>query len=64
MTTCLMPLILVAAVLACASGCAKSDWIQRTLVTGDVTGTWVGYSTGRLIGGSSVEVWMSWSSRG
>ena len=30
---------LVAAVLA--SGCAKPDWIQQTLVTVDVTGTWV-----------------------
>src|SRR5262249_17137357 len=26
----------------CASGCAKPDWIQQTLVTVDVTGTWVG----------------------
>ena len=24
------------------SGCAKSDWIDRTLVTVDVTGTWYG----------------------
>ena len=24
------------------SGCAKPDWIQQTLVTVDVTGTWVG----------------------
>ena len=34
-------LILVVA-LACAFGCAKSDWIQQTLVTVDVTGTWRG----------------------
>ena len=33
------PLILVA-VLTCGAGCAKSDWIQHTLVTVDVTGTW------------------------
>jgi hypothetical protein len=33
------PLILVAG-LACESGCAKPDWIQSTLVTVDVTGTW------------------------
>jgi len=26
--------------LALGSGCAKSDWIGRTLVTVDVTGTW------------------------
>ena len=42
MTTRLMPLMLVAVVLACGSGCAKPDWIQQTLVTVDVTGTWVG----------------------
>jgi len=24
-----------------ASGCTKPDWIQQTLVTVDVTGTWV-----------------------
>jgi len=32
--------LLVAAALSLASGCAKRDWIDRTLVTGDVTGTW------------------------
>jgi hypothetical protein len=34
--------LLSAAVLAVASGCAKTDWIDRTLVTVDVTGTWHG----------------------
>jgi len=43
MTTRLVPLMLVAALLACASSCAKPDWIQQTLVTADVTGTWVGH---------------------
>jgi hypothetical protein len=28
------------ATLALGSGCAKPDWIQQTLVTVDVTGTW------------------------
>jgi hypothetical protein len=32
--------LLIAAALAFASGCAKTDWIDRTLVTVDVTGTW------------------------
>ena len=32
-------MILVSA-LAFGSGCAKPDWIQQTLVTVDVTGTW------------------------
>ena len=33
--------ILVAA-LACGAGCARPDWIEQTLVTEDVTGTWQG----------------------
>ena len=33
--------ILVAA-LAGGSGCARPDWIEQTLVTVDVTGTWRG----------------------
>jgi hypothetical protein len=38
-------MILVAA-LACGSGCAKPDWIEQTLVTVDVTGTWEGSTPG------------------
>jgi len=34
--------ILMAAVLATGSGCARPDWIERTLVTVDVTGVWSG----------------------
>jgi hypothetical protein len=34
--------LLIAATLAVGSGCAKTDWIDRTLVTVDVTGTWNG----------------------
>jgi hypothetical protein len=34
--------VLIAATLAVASGCAKTDWIDRTLVTVDVTGVWTG----------------------
>jgi len=40
--------VILVAVLACASGCARPDWIQDTLVTVDVTGTWV-RSEGALI---------------
>jgi len=32
--------MLVMALLSLGSGCARSDWIQQTLVTVDVTGTW------------------------
>ena len=33
-------------VLLIASGCARSDWIERTLVTVDVTGRWIGTWSG------------------
>ena len=39
-TTRFIRLGLVAAMLAIGSGCAKPDWIEQTLVTVDVTGTW------------------------
>ena len=34
--------LIAVATLAIGSGCAKTDWIDRTLVTVDVTGTWQG----------------------
>jgi hypothetical protein len=37
--------MLLAAVLWIGSGCTRSDWIDRTLVTVDVTGTWEGTSS-------------------
>ena len=39
MTTKMIPLVLVVA-LVLGSSCAKPDWIEQTLVTADVTGTW------------------------
>jgi len=42
----------VATTLVLGSGCAKQDWIDRTLVTVDVTGTW----SGRLEGGAAAGV--------
>jgi hypothetical protein len=50
--------ILVAA-LACGSGCTRPDWIEQTLVTVDVTGTWQGGvgGTGGL-GGGSYELYL------
>ena len=41
--------------LVLSMGCAKSDWIQATLVTADVTGVWIGNST-RTGGGSTTAV--------
>ena len=46
--------LVLATALAMSSGCAKTDWIDRTLVTVDVTGTWSGSITGP--GGSRVYV--------
>ena len=34
--------VLLATSLAIGWGCARSDWIERTLVTSDVTGVWEG----------------------
>jgi len=34
--------LLLAISLAICLGCAKQDWIDRTLVTGDVSGVWTG----------------------
>jgi hypothetical protein len=38
--------VLIVAALAFSSGCARTDWIERTLVTVDVTGTWFGRAGG------------------
>jgi hypothetical protein len=41
--------LLIAAALAIGAGCTTPpDWIERTLVTVDVTGTWYGASSVRL----------------
>ena len=34
--------LLITATLLFASGCAKTDWIDRTLVTEDISGVWTG----------------------
>ena len=39
-------------VLLIASGCARSDWIEGTLVTVDVTGRWTGQWSGSGSGGN------------
>jgi len=40
--------VILVAVLACGSGCARPDWIQQTLVTVDVTGVWRSTEGGRF----------------
>ena len=35
-----LPWVILLTALVFGSGCAKPDWIQSTLVTADVTGTW------------------------
>jgi hypothetical protein len=36
------------ALVTTSAGCAQKDWIDRTLVTMDVTGSWYGSSTGNF----------------
>jgi hypothetical protein len=51
--------ILVAVTMMCASGCTTHpDWIDRTLVTVDVTGTWHGWATVSNQAGSNSEMWL------
>jgi hypothetical protein len=38
--------VLIASALVFGTGCAQKDWIDRTLVTVDVTGTWEGGMVG------------------
>jgi len=40
--------------LVFASGCAQKDWIDRTLVTVDVTGVWEGTQAGTIGAGGTV----------
>src|SRR5258706_358615 len=42
--------VVILATLAFSLGCARTDWIDRTLVTVDVTGTWYGKSVGAAYG--------------
>jgi hypothetical protein len=44
--------LLIAPTLVIGSGCAKQDWIDRTLVTVDVTGTWSGTMMAAGTGGA------------
>jgi hypothetical protein len=48
--------MLVGIALAFAFGCAKTDWIDRTLVTVDVTGTWYGRSEDKVVGAVQLEL--------
>ncbi len=55
--------ILVAVVGTLVGGCAKPDWIERTLVTADVTGTWFGIS--ELGGGTGrISLWLDLKQEG
>jgi hypothetical protein len=38
--------LLLSTLLTMGAGCARTDWIDRTLVTVDVTGTWYGAAAG------------------
>jgi hypothetical protein len=49
------------AAVMCGSGCARSDWIERTLVTVDVTGVWSGTCNNGLY---NTELWMELKQEG
>jgi hypothetical protein len=50
-----MARLILAAVRAFGSGCAKPDWIQQTLVTVDVTGVWSGELRTKTLAGGTVQ---------
>jgi len=54
------------ALLLLVPGCAqKTDWVEGTLVTADVTGVWKGRATsGGPSGGGSAEIEMTLTQRG
>jgi hypothetical protein len=54
--------LLIAATLIFAAGCAKQDWIDRTLVTVDVTGVWTGGLSG--VGTGSRELLLDLAQKG
>jgi hypothetical protein len=56
--------IVMAATLLVGSGCAKQDWIDRTLVTVDVTGTWEGNMGGSPGFGGSRDVVLELTQQG
>ena len=51
-------------VLAIGFGCTRPDWIERTLVTVDVSGTWYGTGTGTVAGGTAAVVWLDLQQEG
>jgi hypothetical protein len=54
--------VLIAAALAFGLGCAQTDWIDRTLVTEDVTETWSGLWSGPR--GAGEVLWFELEQRG
>jgi hypothetical protein len=56
--------VLVAGALAFGAGCAQKDWIDRTLVTVDVTGSWFGREQGTGSGASAFEVFLELQQQG
>jgi hypothetical protein len=53
----------IAAAVVLASGCAQKDWIDRTLVTVDVTGSWHGIPVGPTVGHPG-EFWLDLKQEG
>jgi len=57
--------MLLAIAMAVGSGCAtRPDWIERTLVTVDVTGVWYGIQPGAGGGGARAVLWLDLQQQG
>jgi hypothetical protein len=50
--------MITAVALMWGVGCVRSDWIDRTLVTVHVTGTWHGWAIASNQAGANSEIWL------
>ena len=56
--------LLFATLLTMIAGCAQKDWIDRTLVTVDVTGTWYGKAGGEGLAYPAPDLWFELKQEG
>ena len=55
---------LLAVAFASTVGCARKDWIDRTLVTENVSGSWYGAMGGLRMGQGRVDIWLTLKQEG
>jgi hypothetical protein len=56
--------MLVAGAMVLSAGCASTDWIDRTLVTVDVTGSWYGSMGAGSVMGTPSEIYLELEQKG